>query len=221
MLGSPAPGPPETTGQPIARDEPRPRASGQLLAIVAIALGFVVLLGGVGAVAVLAIRMRPAPPALASQSSAPQPPAVPLPSDPLGAGATGVAPPTPQPLASELSPPTRAPRGPAPAVTDPAEANASIPVTAARSIAGTTSADVTLSVFGDLTCPYTRRTLRGLEQLRARLGERLRFVFYHRTLGGEAAVQLARSVALTAVREGPSAGWSALVRTAATYGADS
>ena len=168
MLGSPVPGPPETTGQPIARDEPRPRASGQLLAIVAIALGFVVLLGGVGAIAVLALRMRPGLPALSSRSSAPQPAAVPLPADPLGAGPAGAVPPTgaalsAQPLASELSPPARAPRGATPAVVDPAEANASIPVTAALSIAGATSADVTLSVFGDLTCPHTRRTLRELE----------------------------------------------------------
>jgi protein-disulfide isomerase len=218
MLGSSAPGPPETTGQPIARDETRPRASGQLLAMVAIALGFVVLLGGVGAVALLALRTRPGPPALASQSSAPQAAAVPLPADPFGAGPTDAAPPPALPLASEASPP--GPQAPRPAIVDPAEANASIQVTAAQSIAGTTSADVTLSVFGDLTCPHTRRTLRELEQLRARLGERLRLVFYHRTVGGEAAVRLAGDVALTALREGPSAGWSALIRTAITYGAD-
>lgn len=38
---------------------------------------------------------------------------------------------------------------------------------------------VTLVVYGDYECPYTRAAYRSVEQIEDRLGERLRFVFRH------------------------------------------
>ena len=46
-------------------------------------------------------------------------------------------------------------------------------------VRGSDHADVTLMVYGDYECPYTRKAYRIVQRLERRLGERLRFVFRH------------------------------------------
>ena len=53
-----------------------------------------------------------------------------------------------------------------------------MPVSPGRDhIRGPADADVTLVLYGDYECPYTRRAHRSVKDVQARMGERLRFVF--------------------------------------------
>lgn len=53
-----------------------------------------------------------------------------------------------------------------------------MPVSPGRDhIGGPAEAEVTLLLYGDYECPYTRKAHRSVKDVQARMGERLRFVF--------------------------------------------
>jgi protein-disulfide isomerase len=204
--------------------EPKRRTPGQLLAWVVIALGLSILVGGVGAIAVMALRTSSGAAVIgsATPSVTPGPPSLPAPgrgspAEPGGSAGAGAELARPDASAARPAPVLPAEPDAAGAIAAASEeASAAIPVTPARAISGTSSADVTVSLFGDLTCSHTLRTLRGFARLRERHGARVRFVFYHRPLGDDSAPRrLARAVALATVRDGPAAGWAALEASAA------
>lgn len=218
MVGPSSPEP-QTTGQPLAPVVPERRTPGQLVASVAIVLGLVVLLGGFAAVASIAVRSREQP-----EAAAPVAPAAPAPTPPsrLPSAATGAE---PAPAPNEAAPQAVAPdaeafrddaRGTAAGLTEPeppppSGQHALIPLGFERPTRGGAGAEVTLSLFGDLTCPYTRLALETADRTLARHGNGVRFVFHHLPLRAEASArERARRVALVAVREGPAAAWAAL-----------
>src|SRR5688572_20072105 len=220
MVGS---SPPESTGT-AAR-----------IAVAIMALGFAVLVGGVGFVVWRALRMPPTGPSAGVPSSAPSVArALPVPSSmPPGHAEPGPAEPAEPHHADadhgDSDAERHAPRPPDPvpvprAVALPlltgSDQFVAIPVSLSRPALGAPQPDVTLSLFGDLKCPFTLRALKTAAQIVERHTGSLRFVFYHRPIDAEAgSVLLARRVALATLRGGPTLGWQELDQSAHDAGA--
>lgn len=189
-----------------------------LVAVASIVLGVMVLVGGVGTIAIRALRAPPAGSASAAPPVVVAPPPKPAPPAPL---APPVLPPPPESPPALAKPRSNAPGGVAAtlAAARDSEADAAIPVTARRPIAGDAGAAVTVSVFGDLTCPHTLSALDRLQAFRERHASALRFVFYERPLGSDpVAARRARRLALATLRDGPRAGWTLLERAEVALG---
>lgn len=212
----------------IGSSPPEPTGTGARIAVAIMALGFVVLVGGVGVVVWRALRMPPTGPSAGAASAAPSAvQALPLPSA-KPPEPTEPAPAAPDPAETDQDQPElatpAAPRAPEPVPLPPAVSRpllagsdqlVAIPISAGRPALGAAQPDVTLSLFGDLKCPFTLRTLKSAAQIVERHAGSLRFVFYHRPIGGDAgSAQLARRVALAALRGGPALGWQELDRSA-------
>jgi protein-disulfide isomerase len=220
----------------VGSSPPEPTGTGARIAVAIMALGFVVLVGGVGFVVWRALRMPPTGPSAGVPSSAPSvaralpvpssmPPghAEPAPAEPVepdhadtdrgesdSAERHAPRPPEPVPL----------PRSVALPLLTGSDQSVAIPVSLGRPALGAPQPDVTLSLFGDLKCPFTLRALKTAAQIVERHAGSLRFVFYHRPIDGEAgSVQLARRVALATLRGGPALGWQELDQSAHDAGA--
>lgn len=203
--------------EPPPEVPPLRRSRAWLWAVIPIALGLVVLLGG--AVAGLAFAIQRAAPSasgtLARPGVAPARPVPPVPAPPL------LAPPSieaPTDAANEELEPSllpTLPASPAGPRARPAEASALLPVTSGAMIWGAIDAPVTLSLFGDLACPHTRVALRGVLRLAAGAPDRVRLVFHHRPLDErEFSVQAARTVAGVGRQAGSDAAWRVLAEAA-------
>jgi len=210
---------------PSASFAPPSTVSGQgasILALVAVFAGFLLMIGGVGAALIYAAHHHPASVAAKSRH---------LPAGVVGPHVPHVASPPPvagsPSSASESdsavpSAPAPEPRAPAPLLPPgvgpsvyPEEARAALPITGNEPIWGTRNAPLTLIVFGDLQCPYTRRTWRALEVVKANFGDDLRLVFRHRPLRDHPyALDAARVLAGLQARRGPAAFFAVLHRIA-------
>jgi len=219
MIGS---SPPEPTGAdqrgPDERAQ-RTSSAGTWIAAAFIALGSLVLVGGVGFVAMRAWQgPSPGTPSGTASAATAAPTAAPAPvapaPDPEAAAESDseeralTAPhadaPDPVPLPSSF---------PLPGLTG--SERPAIPATSKRPALGSAQADVTVALFGDLKCPFTQRTLRKARGILERHPGTLRFVFYHRPIDADAeAVLLSRRVALATLRGGPELGWQELERRA-------
>lgn len=139
------------------------------------------------------------------------------------------------------SDPGAKPSGPVAVVPDgggasEADLRAAIPVPRTAPIWGPAGALVTVVVFGDLECPYTRATYAVLERLKRAFGSELRLVWYDRPIADHPhaesaarwvqALQATRGSAVTwrlldaALLEGAAPDASALERWTALAGAD-
>ena len=193
---APAPGAP---GAPA-----RPPAAGMgsapvWLGIIAVALGAFAMVGGVVVVYLYAKRLpAPSPPSLPAPvgATASPPPVVPSPAVPPAPTSGGSVNATPAPVAL------------APFAED---ASALVPVERGRPLWGPRNAPVTLTVFGDLECPYTLAMLRVIFAEKARRGDDFRVAFRFETLAQhpEGAVAAKRLTALH-LAEGEGAFWSVL-----------
>ncbi len=216
----------------IGSSPPEPTGTSARIAVGIMLLGCFLLVGGVGFVAWRALRMPEAGPsaglasaapsaarALPAPSSKPPEQLAPAPAEPSepepepGQAGRGQAGPqalnAPEPVPLEARPRTKG--------SDP---SAAIPVSAGRPALGAKQAGVTLSLFGDLKCPFTLRTLNAATKIVARHPDSVRFVFYHRPIDADAAsVELSRRVALAALRGGPELGWQELEQSARNGGA--
>lgn len=192
--------PPESNpvGAPSPLDAAARERSWGLVVIATLIGGAALLVAGAVALLFWGMSTRPASPA--AMTSVPVPPAASIPS------ATPSAPPAlpapdpeprtpPAPLAgssgvagaSEATPPrVREPR-------TPADDRGPLPLGSHVPVWGASDALVTLLLFGDLECPYTRRALLVAEQLKRADGEQLRLAFRHRPIPGHThAPHLAR-----------------------------
>ncbi|MBA2394870.1 MAG: thioredoxin domain-containing protein [Ktedonobacteraceae bacterium] len=59
----------------------------------------------------------------------------------------------------------------------PHQAHLTLPVNEQDHTQGPAQAPVTLVLYGDYECPYTRQSLTGVRAIQQELGEQLRFVF--------------------------------------------
>ena len=116
-----------------------------------------------------------------------------------------VAPSSPPPPVPFPTPPTTPPRVRG-VSTYPADQSALIPIETDAAVRGDRDALLTMVVFGDLTCPFTAKTLAQLPALEARYGGDLRIVFKHLPqAGNENARAASEASAAVLARSGPDA----------------
>ena len=198
---------------------PDPQAtgkSGRALVFLLLGLGFLLLFGGVGGAFYLSVS---SPGFLATPASATAPPATTTPAPPPVPLAPPPAPTPVDPLEEEpdAAPPIlgKPPRprtwasGDAGALhTYPDDATALIPIDADTAVIGPRDAPVTIVVFGDMQCPYTRRARVALERLLDQYDAELRVAFRHLPLSQHKGADRAAEVAVTAMALfGPATFW--------------
>ncbi len=200
------PAPPSASAPPSLR----PRGRGAVTA--AIVGGLLLLVVGVFAVLVFALRARSAPgatnplpsatPRVAPPASPPRPPAhSPGASPDSGRGPAGSDDGAPSaPRASELSSGDPA--------TYPSDADAPLPLDSGTPVLGGRGALATVALFGDLDCPHTARTFAVLKAImKARPGD-VRLAWYHRPIPERAASGAAALLASAIFRQsGHAAFW--------------
>ncbi len=200
-----APSAPRFAPPPVSR-----RASSTWPIVLALAGGLLLMVAGVGAAFWFALSARASsgpvatasPPVVAPPigpgpvSPAPALPGSPTPGGAVDGGVASGALPAPAPLPERSS------------VHLASNADADLPVNRSDPAWGDPDAAVTLLVFGNLDCPYTRRSLDVLQRLKTRFGHDLRLVWKNRPLPehphARAAAEVA--VALEATR-GDAAFW--------------
>jgi protein-disulfide isomerase len=192
------------------------RSRAWLWAVVPIALGLVVLVGGALAGLVFAVRR-----AESSASGTAARPGVAVPSlAPTSAPPRLASPSFETPAAqpdgeAEPSLLPSLPSSPAGLRARPSEANALLPVASGATIWGAADAPVTLALFGDLGCPHTRLALRRVLRSALAAPGRLRLVFHHRPLDERVfSIQAARVLAGVARQAGSDAAWRVLTEAA-------
>jgi protein-disulfide isomerase len=210
--------PPRPLVLPAPQSKSPPASNRAWFAILAIALGGVVMVGGVVFAFVLSRRHAP-PPAPSAAVSAPTAPARPvaptipdhdLPPTPPPSGDAGapMAAPSATSPAPDLSPPVQV-------KPPPTHQAAAVPVDADAPAWGPWDAPVTLTLFADLECPHTRALLPELVRLKATLGNDLRWVFRHRPLSQHPdAERSARLLAATGAELGAGAFWKLVTELA-------
>lgn len=105
--------------------------------------------------------------------------------------------------------------------TYPADAEALIPVHADAAVRGDRDALVTLVVFGDLTCPFTAKTLASIPGLEAKFGPDLRVVLAAFPLPSHPDAAAASEASLAVLRVGgPAAFWKLVASVAQNGRAD-
>lgn len=127
-----------------------------------IGIGGLFLLGGIAIAVALENGNLNLPWTPVASASAPEDPLLPPPV---------IAPPPPEPTAAMPAPRSHG------TLTYPADTTALLPVSADSIVWGDRDALATIILFGDLTCPFTARTLADLPALASRFGEELRIVF--------------------------------------------
>ncbi|HET9955018.1 MAG TPA: thioredoxin domain-containing protein [Polyangiaceae bacterium] len=128
----------------------------------------------------------------------------------------------PQPLAEvagrtrqEVVTPAAWPSFPLGRLAGPAAGGALLPVGAQSMAVGTDQAVATLTLFGDLQCPYTRAALRTALRQSSRFGSALRVSFHHRPLVEHPlAANAAAILAAVAERRGGAAAFAVLAAAA-------
>lgn len=219
---APTPRPRPSNFYPPPPPDPAKTKSQAWIVYVFVGLGFLLLVGGVVASFVY-ILQAPAP-AVATTTSPPSPPPPSPPpvapsvappvtpgpgpdaggaeSEPDDAGAAGPAEGGPPPAARNWA------RGDAGAQVYPEDAKALIPVDADTIVIGSRDALVTIVLFADLQCPYTRRARVALERLLAQFESELRVAVRHLPLSEHADAPLAAEIATGAYAlGGASAFW--------------
>jgi protein-disulfide isomerase len=99
----------------------------------------------------------------------------------------------------------------------PDESSALLPITKGQAVWGLATAPVTVALFGDLSCEHTRAELRSLARIVSRRGANVRLVFYHRPLAEHAQAKSAALVlAATSLQVGNDAAWRVLSKVAAS-----
>jgi protein-disulfide isomerase len=199
--------PPPSVGRapPSSRS---PSAARSWIGPLAIGLGALIMVAGVGTTYVLSKRLPPAPgPSAPVAVTAPPPvfvPPLPAPSPPSSAGHPSLVAPSPSAARSMEPPPLTPPlRTAAPA----GHAAALIPVDT-QPVWGPARAPVTLTLFADLECPHTRALLPNLLRLKTELGDDVRWVFRHRPLSQHAeSERVARLLAGVGEELGPGVFW--------------
>jgi protein-disulfide isomerase len=159
-----------------------------------VGLGVLVLLAGMGgSVLFVLFRAKNPPPPVIVSTSPPSsgPVAVPTMAPSVASGAP------PGPARTALVPPATG----KPA-TFPADLAALVPVEADSAVWGDRDALVTMTIFGDLTCPFTARQLDQLPALSARFGDQLRVVFKHYPNPASEEAELASEAAAAALARG-------------------
>jgi protein-disulfide isomerase len=171
-----------------------------------VSLGLAVMIAGGAAVYVYAKRH----PFAAPVSSAPVPPAKPLPVGPKHT----FPPPAPRP--TTVTPPPPSATGSAlPSMVGSApfaeDALAVVPVHTSRPLWGTRDAPVTLTVFADLECPHSVALLRTVLAEKAKHGDALRLAFRHLPLSQhEAGQRAAKALAQIYLTDGTPSFWRVL-----------
>ncbi len=200
-----APVAPKAAGREPPIAAPPSKRSSTWPIVVALAGGLLLMVAGVGAAFWFALSSRSssavattATPTPAGPAPWTMPPTTSTAMPPSGAdgGVASSAPPAPAPLPSGTA-----------LHTSPA-ADAALPVERDDPVWGKPDAPVTLLVFGDLDCPFTRRSLDVLERLKTRFGDDLRLVWKNRPLDQHPHARDAAevAVALEAAR-GDAAFW--------------
>src|SRR5688572_10775662 len=151
--GEPSADPPPPDTAPLAAP-PTPPRSAAWLGIVAVALGALVMVGGVVSI-YLYVKALPPRPSLSAALPPPLPPEV------LPTPSPSVAPTTPGSGSVPSSPPVAL----APFKEDAA---ALVPVERGRPLWGPQNSPVTLTLFGDFECPFTIAMLRVILAEKAR-----------------------------------------------------
>jgi protein-disulfide isomerase len=169
------------------------------LGIIAVSFGALVMVVGVVSVYLYTKRL-PAPP----------PPALPSPAASAVTPAPALEPPAPVPPSpsekSRAVPSAMPPAALAPFVEDAA---ALVPVERGRPLWGPRNAPVTLTVFGDLECPYTIAMLRVILAEKTRRGDDLRLSFRFATRSQhEEGAHAARTLSAIHAAQGEGAFWS-------------
>jgi protein-disulfide isomerase len=184
----PAPAPPPPLAPPPA-PAPRDRGLAWALGLGGALIGLTLIGGGA-----FFWMNRPALTAPAPVASAPTLPPTGAPADPSAAAPTG----------ARFAPLSAA----AGASITAADASALVPLFAEDASRGEAQAPATLVVFGDLTCPFTARTLATVPRLEAHYGANLRVVFKHYPLPEHAhAREAAEAAAAVRARGGNEAFW--------------
>lgn len=191
-----------------------------LIAFLVVALGVLVMLGGVVGAFVYGARQMSAPRTVRTAPPGPRTAPMPAPALPAPPAAEEV-----EPSAPDLPTPSgedegHALRAHAPLVapgvgpsTFAEDARAPLPVLGSEPIWGTRRAPLTWVFFGDLECPYTRRAWRALAAVKERFGDDLRIVFRHRPLREhEHALEAARVLSGFARKHGSRAFFELLQR---------
>ena len=214
----PAPAPkvrPSNFYPPVPPD-PTKTKSNAWIVYVLVGLGFLLLIGGVVAVFLYIVNAPPSPPPAATTT--PPPPTVVTPPT------TTTTPPVPPPGAdaapdgpdddsgADDAGPPPAPRvwvtGDAGA-TYPADATALIPIDADTAVLGPRDALVTVVLFADMQCPYTRRARLAIERLLSRYESEMRVAVRHLPLSEHPDAELAAEVGASVYAlAGPQAFWT-------------
>ncbi|MCU0694449.1 MAG: thioredoxin domain-containing protein, partial [Polyangiaceae bacterium] len=189
---------------------PAPAASagsGAVLVYLLIGGGLLLLLAGAGAAFYITMLGRPAPAPVATATTA-LPPSTPAPTPvPLAPAASGDTAPERDAAAPEL--PLAQLTDSGIPTTHPDDAKALIPLHPDMPIVGHRNALVTVVLFADMQCPYTRRARAALERLLNQYRGELRVAVLHLPMsehaGAEHAAELA---AATGAIAGPTAFWN-------------
>jgi protein-disulfide isomerase len=196
---------------PGAPQDGAPSRAGRWLVAGVVALGLLLLLGGAGALfAIAVIRPTPAPaaptttPATATAPTAlptasvrpapaPPPPSEDDEEDPSGGPDGGGAPPGASSAPQPKSQPVPSTAG----GVSPDDTTALVPIGKDTPVLGPRDAPVTIVLFGDLQCPYTRRARVAIDKLLQQYGGDLRVAVRHLPLPmhdkAEAAAEMAAS----------------------------
>lgn len=194
--------------QGLDASPPSKRASGSTWPIVlALAGGLLLMVAGVGAAFWFALSTHRSSPLAKAVTPTPHPGLVPWTAPPTA----GTAAPSSGPdggVASSSALPEPAPLPSGSAAHSSSAPGAALPVERDDPVWGKPDAPVTLLVFGDLDCPYTRRSLVVLQRLKTRFGDDLRLVWKNRPLDEHPHARDAAevAVALEAAR-GDAAFW--------------
>src|SRR5512141_2187763 len=158
--------------QPSEVEEAASRRERSIATWLLVGAGLLVMAGGIGWAITLARRT-------AATAAPPSPPVNVLASAPASTPRPPTPPPRAYPSATSAltSPAPLKPKGPRVTAEDQ---TAALPVVPDMPIWGDSSALVTVMLFGDLDCPYTRRALAALDPLEDRFGTDLRVAFRHR-----------------------------------------
>lgn len=182
---APAPSPPPAPPPSLPRG-PDKKPPGNALTVIALTLGGLLVVGGLGVVITL-LMLRPSPSsttvATAPAPASPPPPVVVPPAKPApapwtgsggagGGSATGTGAPTNAPPLAAVGPRT--------GTNHAAHTTALLPIDDLTALWGERDAWATVLVFGDLECPHTRATFRELALLRRSKGEDVRVAFRFR-----------------------------------------
>ena len=208
-----APRPRASNFYPPPPPDPTKTKSNAWIVYVLVGLGFLLLVGGVGA---LFVHILQAPTPVAATTTTPPPPPTPPPLAPtatapsVDAGRVEAGPQDAGPSAPrDGGAPRTWAHADAGASVYPADAIALVPIDEDTIVVGSRDALVTIVLFADMQCPYTRRARLAIERLLAQFDSDLRVAVRHLPLSEHADAEAAAEAATgTYMLGGASAFWT-------------